>query len=315
MIREIKVLVRRLFDTFISDVHTHIPCQVVSYDNATNTCSIQPCINQIRFTDPNNLSTINLPVIDDIPVKQFGSGKCVFTVSPQEGSYGWYHVSERAIENWLLNGGIVNPSSARKFNLSDGVFDPGGYTLIEDGDNGLIVEPIETDRISMRTRSNLTKVCVLDDESIDIKVNDKTTIVVNSDGEISVAVNSKATIDIDADGNASLSTEGNIVIETTDGNTDITTDGDTTITSGGHITTSGSDTVIQDGTDWAVQYTALKSAFDTLKTDVNNFVIWATSHVHPGVLAGAASTAVSPVPPVQSSADMTGSKITDVRMP
>lgn len=96
---------------------------------------------------------------------------------------------------------------------------------------------------------------------------------------------------------------------------EITTTGDVTIEATGNVETDAAETVLQAGTDWAVQYTALKSAFDTLKTDFNNLVTWCTTHVHPGVLAGAASTAVSPVPPVSSSADMSGSKVDDVRIP
>ncbi|NIS15866.1 MAG: hypothetical protein GWN96_06460 [candidate division Zixibacteria bacterium] len=101
-------------------------------------------------------------------MRQYGSGKCLLTIAPQAGSYGYYHVSQRALDSWLTKGGIVDPSSSRKFDISDGVFEPGLYPLIPDGDNGLIVPAINTDRIELRTRVGTCYVAVLDDETVEI---------------------------------------------------------------------------------------------------------------------------------------------------
>jgi hypothetical protein len=166
--RDIIKLIRRGIRAAISDVHTHMVCQVVSYTAATNTCSLQPCIKVIRTDDPNNLTAVQLPVIEDIPVKQIGSGKCLLTVAPQAGSYGELHVSERSLDNWLTKGGIVDPASSRKFDLSDGVFHPGLYPFAVDGDNGLLVVPVATDRISLRNRLNTGQISVLDDGTVQI---------------------------------------------------------------------------------------------------------------------------------------------------
>lgn len=277
--REIKMVAARVWRSLQPTIRTHLIGQVVSYDPTTNTAEIQPCVNTIRMGDPENPTTKQLPVLADVPVQLLGSGKLWMAVAPAVGSYGTLHVSDREIETWLSLGGIVDPGDPRMHTLSDCWFEPGIVPLVEDGDNGQIVEAIDTDRICLRTRSNLTQIAAKDDETIEIK-------------------NEKCTLVIDVDGNVTL-----------------TTDGDVTMTAGGNVTTDATETALQAGADYAVQYTALKSAFDTLKTDLNNFVTWATTHVHPGVLAGAASTAVSPVPPVQSAADMSGSKVADVRLP
>ena len=102
--------------------------------------------------------------------------------------------------------------------------------------------------------------------------------------------------------------EDGISIQKRDGSSYISIEGDT-------ITTNGDETVLQEGTDWAVQFTTLKSAFDTLKTDLNNLITIFNAHVHPGVTAGAASTAVSVTPGTPSAADMANSKVDDVRLP
>jgi hypothetical protein len=249
-IRDIKILVRRMIQAALADVHTHIVAQVVSYTAATNTCSIQPCVTRIRAEDPQNMTTVELPQIDDVPVKQFGSGKCLLSVAPQAGSYGVFHVSEKDLENWLLQGGVVDPTNSKRFDLSDGFFDPGAYPLIPDGDNGALLVPIETDRIALRNRLNTCQVAALDDGTAVIK---------------------------------------------------------------------GTTTTVNDGTDFAVQYTALKSAFDTLKQDLNNLVTAYNAHIHittatvgigpPGVIAPTTSTGTP------SAADMSSAQIATVKLP
>jgi hypothetical protein len=240
----------------------------------------------MRTQDPGNLTTIDLPVLEDVPVMQRGNGKLIYSVAPQVGSYGLVHISDRCLEQWMQNGGTVDPGSARRFDISDAVFEPGMYPLIADGDNGLIDPPILTDRMEMRTRSGVTRMALIDDETIEI-------------------INADTTITIDGD-NVKIEHTGKIILD--DGTGTITMDAGTT-------TTDGTETVLQSGADFAIQFTNMKTAFDTMKTDLNNFVIWATAHVHPGVLAGAASTAVAVPPPVQSGADMSGAKVTDVRLP
>lgn len=276
--REIKQVVMHVWSTLQPQIRTHLIGQVVSYDPEVNTAEIQPVTTTLRTRDPVNLTTKQLPVLRDVPVEQRGSGKLWMTVAPAVGSYGVLHVYDREIETWLANGGIVDPNDPRMHNLSDVSFTPGMTPLKEDGDKGLIAEPIETDRVSMRTRSGVTKISVIDDETVEI-------------------INEKATITIDVDGNVSIETEGDI-----------------TMTADGNVTTAAAETVIQAGADYAVQYTALKSAFDQFKSDFDNFVtITYNTHMHPTAAVGAPS--VPTVTGLTSTADMSGAKVSDVRLP
>ena len=67
--------------------------------------------------------------------------------------------------------------------------------------------------------------------------------------------------------------------------------------------------------DFAVAYNDLKTAFDQLKSDFNNLVTNFTSHVHAGVTVGAGSTGVTATPGVPSTADMSGAKVSTIRVP
>lgn len=288
--REATQIAEQVFDAKKYRIRTHVIAQVVAYDAATNTASVQPVTKAIRLTDPENITTVQLPQISEVPVLQRGSGKLWLTVAPAVDSYGLLHISDRIIDDWLAAGGIVEPTGIRCHDLSDAIFEPSLLHLVDEGDNGLLAEAVATDRISLRTRTNLTEISVLDDETVYINV---------SDG--------KATLTIDTDGNVTLVANGDITAETTGGDALIKA-------AKGKVTTSSGETVIQDGADWAVQYTALKSAFDTLKNDFNNFInITYNLHMHPTAAIGAPS--VPTVIGTPTAADMTGAKVTDVRLP
>ena len=170
-IRPVRKMIRRMIDAALSDVHTSFPAIVVSYNAAFNTCSVQPCLKRIRTEDPENMTTVPLPVLEDVPVQQFGSGKVLFSVAPAAGSYGSVHISERSLENWIIDGGMVNASSQRRFDLSDAIFVPGLYPLKIDGDNGALPvnAAIDTDRVALRTRDGNTKISVLDNGTIELQ--------------------------------------------------------------------------------------------------------------------------------------------------
>lgn len=269
-----------VFDAKKYRIRTHVIAQVVSYDGMTNTAVVQPVTKVIRLTDPNNMTTVELPEISEVPVLQRGSGKVWLTVAPAAGSYGLIHISDRIIDDWLVSGGIVDPTGIRCHDLSDAIFEPSLIPLKDDGEHGPVDKGIAEDRVSLRTRTGKTEISVLEDDSIFVSVNDgRATVVVDSDGN--VAINSAGDLTAEADGT---------------------------------ITTNATETVFQSGSDWAVQYTALKSAFDTLKNDFNNFVnITYNLHMHPTAAIGAPS--VPTVIGAASAADMSGSKVADVRMP
>ena len=185
--RQLKRLIRALFMEETAKMRTHIPAQVISYDADTNLCKVQPCIKGIRIDDPNNTTTKQLPVLSDVPVQQFGSGKCLMSVAPQKGSYGLLHVSDRDIQNWLDTGGIQDPGSIRRFDMSDAYFAPGIYPTKVDGNNGKIDANINTDRIEMRTRAGTTAVAVTDVGDVEVNAADE--IILNSGTDYAVAYN------------------------------------------------------------------------------------------------------------------------------
>jgi hypothetical protein len=293
------------------DIRTHVIAQVVSYDSETNLAIVQPVNKAVRFTDAVNPEYIELGTISDVPVAQLGSGKLWCTVAPAAETYGLLHISDRTIDEWLELGGVVEPKNIRCHNLSDAIFYPSLLPKIVDGDNGAFdaeddYQQLATDRISLRTRSGLTQVSVLDGESVLIQT-------ISGDTVTSLTT-------IDADGNITIESEGELSATVAGDVSAESTGGDVNLTAGGNVVTSSTETVIQDGTDYAVQFTAMKTAFDNLKSELNALVTAYNAHIHittatvgatltPGVIAQTTSTGTPPV------AIMDGAKVANVRLP
>ena len=229
--REVGRIASSVFDAKKYELRTHVFVKVLAYDEESNAVKVQQIRKAIRFTDAENIDTVELPPLSEVLVRQVGSGKLWLTVAPQVDTYGYLHISDRDVDAWRESGGkdsdrIVEPTDTRCMDLRDSVFEPSLVHLGDDDDSGKFMEPIKTDRISMRTRSGLTELSVLDDESISVNIND-----------------GNATVTIDADGNVSITTAGDL---------SATADGDATITAASITLDNGTETAALDGAAFAV---------------------------------------------------------------
>lgn len=71
---------------------------------------------------------------------------------------------------------------------------------------------------------------------------------------------------------------------------------------------------INNGEDWAVQFTAMKAAFDELKGTLNTIQAHYIAHTH-AVSGAATATPLPPPLPTAATADMSGAKVEKVRLP
>jgi phage gp45-like len=72
---------------------------------------------------------------------------------------------------------------------------------------------------------------------------------------------------------------------------------------------------IMGNADYAVAFTDLKTAFDSLKATVDDHITKYNLHKHGGVSTGGGSTAIPDTIAVVSTADMSGAKVDKVRLP
>lgn len=260
--REYDLLIQRNIDVAKYNIRTHVIAQVVSYDRDKNLCVCQPVRSEVRTTDAANSDSVQLGTISDVPVALYGSGKTWCLYTPKPNTYGVLHISDRIIEDWMELGGIVGTKNVRCHDLSDAIFYPSVVPLVIDGDNGAFdaeddYQPILEDRISLRTRSGLTQISVLEDESIliqTIKDDEITTsITIDGDGNVTLAAagNLSATVtgDITAEsteGGVSVAADGDVTVESAGGNLSAVADGDVTIEAGGNLSATSGGTVTLD---------------------------------------------------------------------
>lgn len=99
----------------LNNVHTALPGQIISYDYTTQKASIQPTLNKVW----NDATSVQLPVLENVPIifQESGGASLTFPINP--GDTCLLICVERSLDEWLTNGGLVNPKDPRKFDLSD----------------------------------------------------------------------------------------------------------------------------------------------------------------------------------------------------
>jgi len=65
----------------------------------------------------------------------------------------------------------------------------------------------------------------------------------------------------------------------------------------------------------AAQYEGLQTAFNQFKSDFNSFITTFNSHVHTGVTTGSGSSGSTVTPGSDTTADITGAKLTTIKTP
>jgi hypothetical protein len=227
--------IRLIFESLLSGVHTAFPAKVEAFDSVTMRCDIQPCLKKkYAGEDP-----INAPKITDVPVMYPSIGNFMVVGPVQVGSYGLAICSERAIDTWHTQGGIVDPGDPRKFEITDAIFIPGLFPLVN-----VLVPPMGV-------------------EGIEIRNLDGSSILRLTDTEIQLQCG----------------------------------------------------TLAAPVVDYAVKYDQLKIAFDQLKLDLNGLIEKYNAHtqiVDPGTLIAASPAAHLAT---SSTADMSSSKVENVRLP
>lgn len=119
---ELDTAFAKILDGQLRAVHTAMPGQVVSFDRALQTVSVQPVLQRL-YADADEPE--NLPIIEDVPVVFPGSGDFWFLFDVKPGSFVLLIFAERSIAKWLESGGVVDPELNQKMDLSDAIAIPG----------------------------------------------------------------------------------------------------------------------------------------------------------------------------------------------
>ena len=105
------------------------------------------------------------PEIIMVPVG-FSGDDVVFGHKISPGNEGLIHFSQRGVDNWINSGGVVPPSTMRKFDISDAFFEPRFRSLPN------VIKGFKNDGAWMATKDGSHYFHLKSDGSIDVNVTD-----------------------------------------------------------------------------------------------------------------------------------------------
>lgn len=97
-----------------------MPCEVESYDAEAVTVNVQPLIKIPISKQDGSIETVQLPLLQDVPVMFPCAGGFTITHPINKGDECFVIFADRCIDLWWQSGGIQNPFDMRKHDLSDG---------------------------------------------------------------------------------------------------------------------------------------------------------------------------------------------------
>lgn len=124
----------------MAEMHTCMPGRVESYDDDTQSCSVQPLIKRAYFDETGARKTELLPIIHHVPVMFQGAGGRRIKFPVRRGNIVLILICEASLDKWLQQGGTVDPLDDRRFDLSDAVAIPGLLDRGHATDNTPIIE-------------------------------------------------------------------------------------------------------------------------------------------------------------------------------
>ena len=136
----------------LANFWTALPCEIDSYDSKAVTVSVQPLIKIPVMTKTGDIETVELPVIQDVPVMFPCAGGFTITHPINKGDECLVSFADRNIDLWWQSGGIQNPFDMRKHNLSD------GFAFFRPQSQAKKIDDISQENLEIRNDANTCKI-------------------------------------------------------------------------------------------------------------------------------------------------------------
>ncbi|KAF1011860.1 MAG: hypothetical protein GAK29_04918 [Acinetobacter bereziniae] len=145
-------IVRDAIRAELANLWTALPCEIDSYDSEAVTVNVQPLIKIPVMTNTGEIETVELPVIEDIPVMFPCAGGFTITHPIKKGDECLVSFADRNIDLWWQSGGVQNPFDMRKHDLSD------GFAFFRPQSQTKKISNISKDSLEIRNDSNTCKI-------------------------------------------------------------------------------------------------------------------------------------------------------------
>ena len=172
---------RAALDGRQAEIWTALPGIIQSFDPVAMTVTVQPAVAGRVTDETGKTSSVNMPLLPDVPVVFPGGGGFTLTFPVASGDECLVVFASRCIDAWWQSGGIGEPMEPRMHDLSD------GFALV-----------------GVRSQARRLSPAV-DSENVQIRSDDGKTFVemtpggdVNAVGPTSVTLKSEGSITLDA---------------------------------------------------------------------------------------------------------------------
>lgn len=151
-----------LMDTISSQLRVAIPGIIQSFDADTQTCTVQPAIQE-RVQNPDlSYSWVSLPLLVDVPVQFPRGGGFSITFPLQKGDECLLVFSDMCLDSWWTSGEVGNQMDKRRHDLSDAT------AIVGITSQARKLSNYATDAMQMRTDDGSTYITMKSNE-IDIQ--------------------------------------------------------------------------------------------------------------------------------------------------
>jgi hypothetical protein len=120
---QLEDVIKAAVEARLIQLHTSMPGIVQSYDAQKQLATVRPALKR-TYGDG---TLTELPLLIDIPVAHPRANGAHIHLPLKEGDSVMVIFSERSLENWIAQGGVVDPDDPRKHHLSDAYCYPGLY--------------------------------------------------------------------------------------------------------------------------------------------------------------------------------------------
>ncbi len=122
---ELDELIRRALDARIADIHVSMPGEVVSYDAASQTATVRPCLKRVIFSEDDDQIEEEYPPIQNVPVSWPGGSGLTLHIELTAGDTGDLVFSTFSHNEWQATGRVSAPGDLKPHNLGAAKFYPG----------------------------------------------------------------------------------------------------------------------------------------------------------------------------------------------
>lgn len=120
-------LLRAAINSALSEVHTCLPGRIEDYDHTTQKASVLPLLSRRLRTGEEE----GRPVVSCVPVVFPRCGGASLTFPVKKGDGCLLVFSERSLDAWLDQGGVVAPDDPRRHDITDCIAIMGLYPFSE----------------------------------------------------------------------------------------------------------------------------------------------------------------------------------------